>query len=117
MPPPARAPVAPAGDEETALVIPRAEFNQQLGSFELLGSQVALAPAQGGYRIAALHPGSYVESLGFRAGDIVQRIDGRPIRTPDDAARAHAWLRVADRFTIDVLRDGAPVQLHFQIDG
>jgi PDZ domain len=113
--PAAHAPATPA-DEDSALLIPRAEINEQLGNFEHLGQQATLAPnAGGGYRLTSLRPGSYLESLGLRAGDIVTRIDGRAINNPDDAARAYAWLRVTDHFTIDLLRDGRPVQLKFQV--
>ena len=114
----ARAPAARSDDEDSALLLPRAELDQQLGDIELLSAQVAVAPERGGgYRVAALRPGSFLESLGLRPGDVIRRIDGRPINTPDDAARAGAWLRVADHFTVDVLRDGAPVQLRFEIEG
>ena len=32
-------------------------------------------------------------------GDIILRIDGRPISRMEDAAAAYAWLRVTDRFS------------------
>jgi membrane-associated protease RseP (regulator of RpoE activity) len=109
---------APRQDDDTALLLPRGEFADQLSNFEQLGAQVSLARSRGGgYRLSALRPGSYLESLGLRAGDVVVRVDGRPINSPDDAARAYAWLRVTDHFTVDVVRDGAPLQLKFQIDG
>ena len=102
----------------SSIVLRRGEFEGQLGDLERVANDVSLMPISGaGYRLMALRPGSYVEHLGLRAGDIVLTVDGRPILSPDDAARAFAWLRLTDRFTVDVLRDGGRVTLRYQIAG
>ena len=105
----------PLADDE-GLLLARGDFERQMGDFERLGQQVVIAPSpRGGYELASVMPGSYVESLGLRSGDVVLAIDGRPVRSPDDAARAYSWLRVTDRFTIDLLREGRRVQLRYQL--
>jgi hypothetical protein len=43
------------------------------------------------------------------------RVDGRAINGVDDASAAYAWLRVTDRFTVDVVRDGRPLTLRYVI--
>ena len=62
-----------------------------------------------------VRPGSFVSRVGLRAGDVILRVDGRPINKLEDAAAAYAWLRVTDRFTVDVLRAGQPMRLHYII--
>jgi type II secretory pathway component PulC len=142
-PSPANAPAAvpPAGERPSgdapaanpvswvhAVAISRSTFNAYLANFEALAEQVTIEPATGGgYRLAALRSGSILEMLGLRAGDVVLRVDGRPINTLEDAARAHAWLRVAGQasdpgtnapsseFVIDALRDGVPVRLRLRL--
>jgi S1-C subfamily serine protease len=111
-------PPAPSEDDDTALFLPRSEFNEELATFEQLSAMASVIRAHGGgYRVTSLQQGSYLDSLGLRIGDVVTHIDGRPINTPEDAARAYAWLHVTDHFTVDLLRDGHPVQLKFQIGG
>ncbi len=62
-----------------------------------------------------VRPGSFVSRVGLRAGDVILRVDGRAINKLEDAAAAYAWLRVTDRFTVDVLRAGQAVRLHYII--
>jgi S1-C subfamily serine protease len=71
--------------------------------------------AGGGFQLVRVHPGSFVSRVGLRAGDVILRVDGRPINRLEDAAAAYAWLRVTDRFTVDVLREGTPMRLHYLI--
>ena len=111
-----------------AVAISRGTFNAYLANFEALAEQVTIEPvAGGGYRLTSLRPGSILEMLGLRAGDVVLRVDGRPINTLEDVARAHAWLRVAGQgegqggsaptsgFVIDALRDGMAVRLRLRL--
>jgi S1-C subfamily serine protease len=76
--------------------------------------QVEAQPS-GGFRLASVRSGSFVERLGLRANDVVLRVDGRPINGLDDASAAYAWLRVTNRFTVDLVRDGRPLRLHFVV--
>jgi S1-C subfamily serine protease len=73
-----------------------------------------LAP-QGGFRAAELRPGSFLARMGLRQGDVIQRVDGRWLRGVDDASAAYNWVRVTDHFAVDIIRDGKPLTLRFQI--
>ena len=89
-----------------------------MNDFSALGQEMTVVPASGGgFRLTALAPNGFLEHLGLRTGDIVRRIDGRPINSLDDAGKAYAWLRVTDNFTVEVTRDGQPVQLRFRVEG
>jgi hypothetical protein len=46
---------------------------------------------------------------------VIVRLDGRPINRVEDASAAYAWLRIADHFSVDVLRNGRPVQLRYLV--
>ncbi len=107
----------PAEDEEVeATVIPRLDLDRELGDLTSLSSQAQVSPApSGGFSLATVRPGSFVQRVGLRAGDIIVRVDGRPINKTEDAAAAYAWLRVTDRFFVDLLRDGQPLRLHYVI--
>jgi hypothetical protein len=46
---------------------------------------------------------------------VVLRVDGRNINGVDDASAAYAWLRVTSHFSVDLVREGRPLRLHFRI--
>jgi S1-C subfamily serine protease len=73
------------------------------------------AARHGGFRLAALAPGCFFERIGLRVNDIVLRVDGRPLASVEDASAAYAWLRVTDRFSVDIIRDGRPLTLRYVI--
>ena len=97
-------------------MIPRPDLDRELGDFGSLSRSAQVAPSQtGGFQLLQVRPGSFVSRVGLRAGDIILRVDGRPINKLEDAAAAYAWLRVTDRFTVDVMRAGQPMRLHYII--
>jgi S1-C subfamily serine protease len=99
-----------------AIVVPRAFLDRGLSDFAALDEQVTLTQLpQGGFRIAALRQGSFLERMGLRAGDIILRVDGRPLNGVDDASAAYAWVRVTDRFTVEVVRAGRPLTLRYVV--
>jgi len=87
-----------------------------------LMSQVALEPviAAGrrflGFRLVSMFDdGVRVRRSGVRAGDIVQRVNGVPLRTPDDLTKILAGLRQASAIDLKMLRDGEPVTVRLAI--
>ena len=117
---PATAPVASAVTPDRrsgpAMMIPRADLDRALGDFAALSQDVQVTQQpEGGFRLAAVRPGSFFERIGLRPNDVVLRVDGRPLNGIDDASAAYAWLRVTDRFTVDLVRDGRPLTLRYVI--
>jgi general secretion pathway protein C len=68
-----------------------------------------------GLRIAALKPGTPLESLGIRAGDVLESLDGIPLTAPDRMLQAYARARAEDHVRIVILRDGHEQQLDFDV--
>jgi hypothetical protein len=100
----------------TTVLIPRPELDRELGDFAALSQDVQVATQpEGGFRLAQVRSGSFFERIGLRTNDVVLRIDGRPINGVEDASAAYAWLRVTNKFTVDVLRDGHPLTLRYVI--
>ncbi len=98
------------------MVIPRVDLDRELGDFAALSQDVQVAAQpEGGFRLAQVRSGSFFERIGLRTNDVVLRVDGRPINGVDDASAAYAWLRVTNKFTVDVLRDGRPLTLQYVI--
>jgi S1-C subfamily serine protease len=98
------------------MMIPRADLDRALGDFAALSQDVQVTQQpEGGFRLAAVRPGSFFERIGLHPNDVVLRVDGRALNGIDDASAAYAWLRVTDRFSVDILRDGRPVTLRYVI--
>jgi type II secretory pathway component PulC len=113
---PAPAPAQAEEDEVEATVIPRPDLDRELGDFGALSTQAQVAPSPtGGFRLMAVRPGSFISRVGLRPGDVILRVDGRAINRMEDAAAAYAWLRVTDRFSVDLIRQGQPVRLHYLV--
>jgi len=62
---------------------------------------------------AGLRPG---RSLNGTDGDIIVSVDGKPVRAPEDVARAVARREPGDRIPVTVLRDGDRVTLAVELD-
>jgi S1-C subfamily serine protease len=98
------------------MVIPRADFDREISNVGALADDMTVARApRGGFYLTSLRPGSFFERIGLRPGDVVLRVDGRPINAVEDASAAYAWLKVTDHFAVDILRSGRLVRLRYVI--
>jgi general secretion pathway protein C len=68
-----------------------------------------------GLRIATLRPGTALDALGVRAGDVVQAVDRVPLTSPEKMLEALGRARTAEHLSVVLLRDGKPVQLDFDV--
>ena len=62
--------------------------------------------------VTRVRAGSPAEAAGVQAGDVVQRVDGKPVRGAADLQNAQGILPVGASIELDLLRDGKP--LHVQ---
>ncbi len=76
---------------------------------EALASENGLKPDEG-ILITAVTEGSPAALAGFKPGDILQRIDERPIRSPAYALTLIANSRPGTLLTLSGLRDGIPIK-------
>ena len=59
-----------------------------------------------GARIEEVTPGSPAAGAGLNVGDVIRRIEGRPVRDPDDVAQAISDLEPGDEVDLTVSRNG-----------
>lgn len=86
---------------------------------ELMRTTRVMPHMEGG-RIAGLtmfgvRAGTLLGRIGLQNGDVLTRINGLEIASPDKALEAYSRLRTADHLTVSVLRNGAPVNIDFNI--
>lgn len=70
---------------------------------------------RGGVIIAGIRPGSPAGDAGLQAGDIVTRINGRPIRNADDMRNRIGLLSPGDTVEMRGLRKGDPFALEVRL--
>jgi general secretion pathway protein C len=89
------------------------------GAGDLMRSVAVRPEKQGddvvGLRIATLKPGTPLDALGVRVGDVLLSLDGIPLTSPDRMLQAYARVRTEERVRVVVQRDGRQLQLDYQI--
>ncbi len=68
-----------------------------------------------GYRVAAIRPGSAFDQLGFRGGDIIQRVNDLDLSSPEKLYTIFQNLKDEKRVTVDILRQGQKSSLTYEI--
>jgi general secretion pathway protein C len=122
---PAALPLAPArpGIEELQRYhyrVLRAALIREAQAPDRYGASCRIVPAihdsrPVGFKIYAIRPSSLFARLGLQNGDLVSRINGTELTTPDRALEIYTRLREARHIRVDVERRGVPVQLVYEI--
>jgi S1-C subfamily serine protease len=68
-----------------------------------------------GLRIDSIAPGTILAKAGLKTGDTITAVDGKSLRSFDDAADLYARMQQARAATIVVQRAGRPVTLKIAI--
>jgi len=71
-----------------------------------LGLQTQTAQNGTGAQIAETTPGGPSEKAGLQAGDVVKKVDGQTISSPDDVAQSISDKSPGDKVTVTVDRNG-----------
>ena len=110
---------SPAVEEETTVVVSRSEVDESLKNVHQLLSQVRIRPhfrdgTPDGLAVSDIRPGSFFAKLGLRNGDIVQGINGRNIKSPDDVMGVYERLKSGSRIALQVMRNGEEKIINYQ---
>lgn len=108
-------PSAPEAIRGEVLTVSRRELESALADFSRLGKDIGFTRLPRGVKLGTVASTSYFWKLGLRGGDIVTAIDGKPLRTLDDAASAYARLGSAQKLAVDVERGNARGTLRFAL--
>ncbi len=106
----------PDGAASNDVVLTRGEVEEATASFGVLASSIEAVFTPKGARIDAVAQGSLFARAGLRAGDIVTAVNGKPLRTLDDAADLYAFGATARNLVVKVIRGGKPTTLRIAIE-
>jgi S1-C subfamily serine protease len=95
--------------------ISRKEFNAALADFGALSTSIDASFTAQGLAVAKVAPGSVFAKAGLQAGDTITAVDGKPLRTLDDAANLYARAGSIKNASVTVSRDGKSQTLRVAI--
>ncbi|MBK7858300.1 MAG: hypothetical protein IPJ65_06695, partial [Archangiaceae bacterium] len=98
--------------------IDRSYLNRLGASPEMMRRDVRLVPTKVGanvrYRVRSLDAAGIGASLGLKADDVLSTVDAQPVG-PTTLQQGYLKLVSAGRLTVVVLRNGAPLTLHYRV--
>lgn len=133
VPPIARAPVPPpaGGDSsvsgikktsDNAYEVPRSVIDRSLSNLNEVATQARIVPSfkngvANGFKIFSIQPNSLYSSIGVENGDVIQRINGYEINSPDKALELYQRLRTSPHIKIEIERNGRPITKEYTVTG
>ena len=64
--------------------------------------------------ISSIKAGSFFAKLGLRNGDVVQGVDGRSIKSPDDVLDIYTKLKSASQVELQIKRRGKSKKINYE---
>ena len=116
------APLAAAAvASDNRIRLERAEVESAFNNLTQLMSEVKIRPyfkdgKPAGFVVANIAPDSVVREMGIKSGDIVNSINGREIKTVDDAMAFYEQLKSGETLSIDLVRRGRPETIQYTIE-
>ena len=100
--------------------IPRDTLDHSIGNLSQLLTQIRAIPniqngKTNGFALSEIEPGSVFDEMGLQEGDVLRSVNGQLMSDPGQAMQMMSALRNASQISIQVLRDGQPTTLTYQI--
>lgn len=70
-----------------------------------------------GFRLSGIRRGSTLDSCGFKNGDVVKTVSGRPVTSVDEALAAYQATQDQPELVVGLLHRGAALELRFRQPG
>lgn len=105
---------------ESEYEIPRKEIEGVLSNLNAVATQARIVPSfnngkANGFKLFSIRPGSLYSKIGIQNGDVVQRINGYEMNSPDKALEIYSKLKDAQSITVDMIRRGKSQTLSYNI--
>ena len=100
--------------------IPRAEIDKTLSNLNDVAMQARIVPAfkdgvSQGFKLFSIRPDSIYTKIGIQNGDVIKRINGYELNSPEKALEIYSKLKEAARIDIEVERNGASVRKTYNV--
>lgn len=100
--------------------VPRPEIDNALNNLNSLAMQARIVPAfkdgqAQGFKLFSIRPDSLYSKIGVQNGDVIRRINGFEMNSPEKALEVYAKLKESSRIEIELERNGSPVKKTYNI--
>ncbi len=100
--------------------IPRAEIDKTLSNLNDVAMQARIVPAfkdgqAQGFKLFSIRPDSIYTKIGIQNGDVIKRINGFDLNSPEKALEIYSKLKESSRIDIEVERNGAAVKKTYNV--
>ena len=126
IPQPGGAPQASGGEgvrqlSENQYVVARSEINSALTNLSDLATKARIVPSfkngvANGFKLFSIVPDSLYAKIGVQNGDVIRRINGYEMNSPDKALEIYQKLRDASRIEIEIERRGETLRKTYSIE-
>lgn len=105
---------------ENSYEVGQGEVDKALNNLAELSTQARVVPAfEGGktvgFKLFSIRPGSLYSKIGLQNGDVVTRINGYEMSSPEKGLEVYTKLKDSKQVTVDIKRRGKPITLDYSI--
>ncbi|WP_164015094.1 type II secretion system protein GspC [Pyxidicoccus trucidator] len=117
-PPPNGSGIRAVNDNEYE--VPRAEIDKTLNNLNDVAMQARIVPAfkdgqAVGFKLFSIRPDSIYSKIGVQNGDVIRRINGFDLNSPEKALEVYSKMKDASRIEIEIERNGAPIKKSYNV--
>jgi general secretion pathway protein C len=105
---------------ENEYEVPRGEIDKTLANLNEVAMQARIVPAfkdgqAQGFKLFSIRPDSIYSKIGVQNGDVIRRINGFDLNSPEKALEVYSKLKESSRIEIEIERNGAPVRKTYNV--
>lgn len=105
---------------ENEYEVPRAEIDKTLANLNDVAMQARIVPAfkdgvAQGFKLFSIRPDSIYTKIGIQNGDVLKRINGYDLNSPEKALEVYSKLKESARIDIEIERNGASVRKTYNV--
>ncbi|BDG08978.1 hypothetical protein AMPC_20910 [Anaeromyxobacter paludicola] len=102
--------------------VKRSVLDQSLSNMSSLATQARMVPnfkngVANGFKLFSIQPNSLYASVGIENGDVVTKINGYEINSPDKALEVYQKLKEASHISLELERNGQPIRKEYNVTG
>jgi general secretion pathway protein C len=112
--------IKPLGDNRYE--VQRSVIDGTLSNLNAVATQARIVPSfkngvANGFKVFSIQPGSFYTAIGVENGDVIQKVNGYEINSPDKALEVYQKLRESRHITMDVERNGQVIRKEYNVAG
>ncbi len=100
--------------------VPRTEIDKTLSNLNDIAMQARIVPAfkdgvAQGFKLFSIRPDSIYSKIGVQNGDVIKRINGFDLNSPEKALEVYSKLKEANRVDLELERNGSTIRKTYTI--